>query len=141
GFSWDYVVNQHLLFFLDRKLPRDSEGDSLPRFLMMFLGRALPWIVLLPFAVREGGRGMRRGAPAPARASALCWAWLGGVILLFSAAPSRLEHYSLPALPAVSLLAARGWQRLRAGAIGRLGWAWLGAVAAVLLVGGVIGLL
>jgi len=107
----------------------------------VFLGRALPWIVLLPFAVREGGRGMRWDAPAPARASTLCWAWLGGVILLFSAAPSRLEHYSLPALPAVSLLAARAWQRLRAGAVGGLGWAWLGAVAAVLLVVGAIGLL
>jgi 4-amino-4-deoxy-L-arabinose transferase-like glycosyltransferase len=141
GFAWDYLVNQHLLFFLDRKLPRDSEGDTLPRFLMMFLGRALPWIVLLPFAGGEGARGVQRDAPAPDRASALCWAWLGGVILVFSAALSRLEHYSLPALPAVSLLAARGWQRLRAGAIGRIGWSWLGAVAAVLLVVGVVGLL
>src|SRR5262245_13462650 len=140
GFAWDYVVNQHLLFFLDRKLPRDSEGDPLPTFLMMFLGRALPWLVLLPFAGREGLLGVRRDAPAAARGSALCWAWLGGVLLMFSAAPSRLEHYSLPALPAVSLLAARGWQRLRAGAIGRLGWSWLGAVAAILLVAGAIGL-
>src|SRR5437016_5726889 len=29
GFAWDYVVNQHLLFFLDRKLPRGSEGARL----------------------------------------------------------------------------------------------------------------
>jgi 4-amino-4-deoxy-L-arabinose transferase-like glycosyltransferase len=28
GFAWDYVVNQHLLFALDKKEPRDSEGDT-----------------------------------------------------------------------------------------------------------------
>src|SRR5439155_1728096 len=32
GFAWDYVVNQHVLFFFARKLPRDSEGDSLAFF-------------------------------------------------------------------------------------------------------------
>src|SRR5262249_48195247 len=29
GFAWDYVVNQHILFALDKKEPRDSEGDTL----------------------------------------------------------------------------------------------------------------
>lgn len=136
GFVWDYVVNQHLLFFLDRKLPRDSEGDTLTHLWVMFASRSLPWIVLLPFSVREALHGRRRDAPVAARASFLCWAWLGGVLLMFSAAPSRLEHYSLPALPAVALLAARGWQRLRAGAVGRVGWTWLAAVAAALVVAG-----
>src|SRR5262249_43419081 len=42
GFAWDYIVNQHLLFFLDRKLPRDSEGHPLTTFWAMFLGRSLP---------------------------------------------------------------------------------------------------
>src|SRR5213079_3574518 len=42
GFAWDYVVNQHVLFFLDRKLPRDSEGDSLAFFWAAAAGRAAP---------------------------------------------------------------------------------------------------
>jgi 4-amino-4-deoxy-L-arabinose transferase-like glycosyltransferase len=133
GFAWDYLVNQHLLFFLDRKLPRDSEGDPLTVFWGMFLGRSLPWVVLLPFTVREAIRGLRRGADPVARSSAFCWTWLLGVMLPFSLAPSRLEHYSLPALPAVVLLAARGWQRLRAGELGRPAWLWLGTVATGLL--------
>jgi len=139
GFAWDYVVNQHLLFLLDKKLPRDSEGDTLGRFWMMFLSRALPWLVLVPFTVREALRGARRDASATARTSFLCWTWVSGVMLGFSAIPSRLEHYSLPALPAVALLAARGWQRLRAGAVGRIGWLWLGAVSVGWLVAGGIG--
>jgi 4-amino-4-deoxy-L-arabinose transferase-like glycosyltransferase len=139
GFAWDYVVNQHLLFFVDRKLPRDSEGDSLTMFWVMFISRSLPWIFLVPFTLREALRGRHRDAPDAARASFLCWTWLCGVMAVFSLAPSRLEHYSLPALPAVALLGARGWQRLRAGATGRLAWAWLGVLAAVLLAGSVFG--
>jgi 4-amino-4-deoxy-L-arabinose transferase-like glycosyltransferase len=139
GFAWDYLVNQHLLFLLDKKLPRDSEGDPLTVFWGMFLGRALPWIVLLPFTLREGLRGLRRGADPIARSSALCWTWLAAVMVPFSLAPSRLEHYSLPALPAVVLLAARGWQRLRAGELGRRAWLWLGTVAAGLLVASAFG--
>jgi 4-amino-4-deoxy-L-arabinose transferase-like glycosyltransferase len=139
GFAWDYVVNQHLLFFLDKKLPRDSEGDPLRVFWSMFLGRSLPWIVLVPFTVREARRGWRRDASALERGVFLCWAWIAGVMLMFSAAPSRLEHYSLPALPAVALLAARGSRRLAAGAVGPLAWAWLGVIAAVLLAAGAVG--
>ncbi len=141
GFAWDYLVNQHLLFFLDKKLPRDSVGDPLTVFWGMFLGRSLPWIVFLPFTVGEAVRGFRRGADARASGTALCWTWIAAVMVPFSIAPSRLEHYSLPALPAVALLAARGWQRLAAGELGRAGWRWLGMVAAILVLTGAIGAL
>jgi len=139
GFAWDYLVNQHLLFFLDRKLPRDSVGDPLTLFWGMFLGRSLPWIVLLPFTLGEAIRGFRRGADARASATAFCWTWIAAVMIPFSIAPSRLEHYSLPALPAVALLAARGWQRLAAGELGRAGWRWLGVAAVVLVLTGAVG--
>src|SRR5262245_37690930 len=38
GFAWDYIVNQHLLFFLDRKLPRDSEDRKSTRLNSSHLG-------------------------------------------------------------------------------------------------------
>jgi 4-amino-4-deoxy-L-arabinose transferase-like glycosyltransferase len=139
GFAWDYVVNQHLLFLLDKKLPRDSEGDPLRVFWPMFLGRALPWIILVPFTVREARRGWHRDAGAIERGVFFCWTWAAGVMLMFSATPSRLEHYSLPALPAVALLAARASRRLAAGVVGPLGWAWLGAIAVALLAAGGVG--
>jgi len=71
GFAWDYVVNQHLLFFLDKKFPRDSEGDTLLTFWSVFAARAFPWIVLLPFTLAEARRGLApwpppaAGAPRP----------------------------------------------------------------------------
>jgi len=115
-------VNQHLLFFLDKKFPRDSEGDALLFFWGAFAGRALPWIILLPLTLGEAVRGAARDAASSERATFLLWAWAGGSLLFFSLAPSRLEHYSVPALPAVALLAARVWQRASAGELARAGW-------------------
>src|SRR5207247_2004538 len=57
GFAWDYVVNQHVLFFFARKLPRDSEGDSLAFFWAAAAGRAVPWSLLVPLTLAEAVRG------------------------------------------------------------------------------------
>ena len=100
GFAWDYVVNQHVLFFFDEKLPRDSEGIPLLLFWAAFCGRALPGLVLIALAARPFAHGEEGRIRLP-------WLWIGWVLTMFSVSPSRLEHYSLPALPAVALLAGR----------------------------------
>src|SRR5438552_8453433 len=141
GFAWDYVVNQHLLFFLDAKLPRDSEGYSLAFFWAAAAGRAAPWVLLVPLTLGEAARGAARRAAPAAQAAFLLWAWAGGLLLFFSCAPSRLEHYAVPALPAAALLAARAWQRARAGELGRAAWVYLVAGGALVAGVGVAGLL
>lgn len=139
GFAWDYVVNQHLLFFLDRKFPRDSEGDDLVFFLSAFAGRALPWVLLLPATLGEAVRGSARDASPTERATFLLWTWVAGTVLFFSCAPSRLEHYSIPALPGVALLAARAWQRAAAGDLA-LAWRMLAVVGVAVALVGLFGL-
>jgi hypothetical protein len=67
--------------------------------------------------------------------------WAGGLLLFFSCAPSRLEHYAIPALPAVALLAARAWQRARAGELGRAARVYLVAGGGLVAAVGVAGLL
>jgi 4-amino-4-deoxy-L-arabinose transferase-like glycosyltransferase len=132
GFAWDYIVNQHLLFFLDRKLPRDSVPDPLWYAWAAFALRLTPWVLLLPAAVLRQLREARRAATA---AAWLPLTWLGMVWLLFSLAPSRLEHYFLPAVPAAALLVGplcADW----AGADGRRGGrAALGACLALTALG------
>src|SRR5439155_27201540 len=103
GFLWDYTVNQHVLFFFDEKLPRDSIPDSLGFFLAMFVVRGLPWTLLLPAAGVWAYRALRDD-PVRAPAVGLIAAWVAVVLGFFALAPSRLEHYSLPALPATALL-------------------------------------
>src|SRR5262249_48567469 len=138
GFAWDYVVNQHILVFFDRKLPRDSEGDPLLFFWGAFAARAMPWVLLLPLGISEILRDLR--ARPAARAAAVVGTWVGGILLFFSCAPSRLEHYSLPALPASALLAARVWQRGRRGELGPGAWAYLVGVGVTTAACGLTGL-
>ena len=102
GFAWDFVVNQHLLFAVDRKEPRDSEGDPLAFFLSAFLGRTAPWWLLVLPAWKAPLDAIRARDPW----GLVPWAWMLTPIALFVLVPSRLEHYTLPALPAVALLAA-----------------------------------
>lgn len=140
GFAWDYVVNQHFLFFLDKKLPRDSEGDALWFYWTSFATRLLPWSILLPLSLPDAVRGASPGATAAERATFFLWTWAAGVLVFFSLAPSRLEHYSLPALPAAALLVSRVSQRAAAGRLGPLAWWWLAAMGAVLVAVGAVGL-
>jgi 4-amino-4-deoxy-L-arabinose transferase-like glycosyltransferase len=106
GFWWDYVVNQHVLFFFDKKFPRDSLPDALTVFWGAFLGRTLPWGVVLPCALYWASK--KSWAERTSTLTLLPW-WLGIVLGFFSLSPARLEHYSLPALPAVALLVGCWW--------------------------------
>lgn len=99
GFLWDSMVNEQILRFFHAKLPRDFVPDSLPFFWAMFAARTLPWSPLLPAAVVHAVRA-RTVRPA----LRLAVGWMAVVLGFFSLSPSRLEHYSLPALPAVSLV-------------------------------------
>src|SRR5205809_493091 len=105
------------------------------------LGGAAPWVLLVPLTLAEAVRGATRRATPAARATFLLWAWAGGLLLFFSCAPSRLEHYAMPALPAAALLAARAWQRARAGELGRAAWVYLVAGGALVAGAGIAGLL
>jgi len=103
GFVWDYVINQHVLFFFDRKFPRDSTPVPLGMFWAAFAMRLFPWTLFAPLAVAAALRRWRNRAAG----DRMVLAWLGAVLLFFSAAASRMEHYSIPALPAAALLLAR----------------------------------
>ncbi len=101
GFWWDYVVNQHLLFFFDRKFPRDSKPDPLWYVWALFLGRFFPWTFLLPAALwREWHAACRERTP-------IVWlplAWAAAVWVLFSLSRGHLEHYFIPAVPPCALM-------------------------------------
>ncbi len=101
GFWWDYIVNQHLLFFFDRKFPRDSEPDSLAEVWGVFAARLFPWLLFLPAAVM---RQVRRIRTTPSVAEWIPLLWPGMIFLFFSASKGRLEHHLIPAVPGAALL-------------------------------------
>jgi 4-amino-4-deoxy-L-arabinose transferase-like glycosyltransferase len=140
GFAWDYVVNQHLLFAFDKKEPRDSVGDTLLFFWIALAFRTAPWGLLAPSTLRRALR--EASSPDPAAApTTLLWAWVLGHTMLFTFTPSRLEHYTLPAHPALALLAAPVVVRLGRGDAARSERWWMLGVGALAAAAGLLLLL
>ena len=136
GFLWDYFINQHLLFFFNRKLPHDSVPVSLPVFWGSFGLRLFPWTIFAPLAVVAAVRRMRSHADRVGDRLVLAWAAV--VLLFFSTASSRMEHYSIPVLPAFALVVAklfRDYARGEASALPKVTSAHVVAFAAVALLG------
>ncbi len=116
GWWWFYFVNEHLLRYLNLRVPRDYDTVPLPLFWGLcfvwlmpwsaFVFEAVGWAVPLRFkAWREQFRS--HDLPLRERGLLLLAIWAGFVLLFFSLS-TRQEYYVLPALPPLAVLIA-GW--------------------------------
>src|SRR5579864_5680562 len=113
GFLWFYFVNEHFLRYLNKRVPRDYDTVPLVIFWGLILLWLLPWSAFLPQALKSIPvrlRNAREALNTPERASLLFAIW-AVVILLFFSFSTRQEYYTIPALPALSLLVGGGLQR------------------------------
>jgi 4-amino-4-deoxy-L-arabinose transferase-like glycosyltransferase len=78
-------------------------------FLPVIIAGVLPWLSLLPSALRQAGRSARA---EPATGLLLIWALF--IFVFFSASHSKLVPYVLPLMPALSLLLGRTLSQLPA---------------------------
>jgi 4-amino-4-deoxy-L-arabinose transferase-like glycosyltransferase len=112
GFAYHYFWNEQVLRFLDMREPKDYIGTSLPIFLVSVLVWALPWSLFIPHIVwgfrRRRGEASRLGLLG----RYLPWLWMGSVIGFFSLTEARLFYYTIPALPAFSLLVGWFWSEV-----------------------------
>ncbi len=99
GFFWFYVINEHLLRFLNLRYPRDYNTVPRTAFWLLNLLWLFPWSAYLPAAVRLNYRPCDRAGRT--RLLALCWA---GFLLLFFTFSTTQEYYSMPIYPALALL-------------------------------------
>lgn len=104
GFFWFYFINEHVLRFLGKRYPMDYGTVPLVPFWVMHLVWLFPWSFYLitlfrPSTFRRAMAESSGGLTLP-----LVWAL---TILLFFSFSTRLEYYTLPALPALALLAGR----------------------------------
>jgi 4-amino-4-deoxy-L-arabinose transferase-like glycosyltransferase len=96
GFFWFYFVNEQVLRYLNRRVPRDYDTVPLWLFWGLLLVWLMPWIAFVIRAVRERSDAVKL---------LLVWALFVMVFFSFS---TRQEYYALPALPAIALLIG-GW--------------------------------
>ena len=127
GWAWFYLYNEHIARFLQRRIPHDYGQVPVLLFWLLAALWLFPWTAFLPTAITQHVRDLRqkqhfvyargKGAPTETGARAaltthnsqlttaltlLLWA---GIVLLFFTFSARQEYYSLPALPALALMA------------------------------------
>ncbi len=110
GFLWFYFVNEQVLRYLNKRIPRDYDKVPLLIFWALVMAWLIPWFVFLFPALKEipkRVREWRQGLSSRARANLFFAVW-AGVIMLFFSFSTRQEYYSLPVLPALALLVG-GW--------------------------------
>lgn len=113
GFWWYYIIDHHVLrFFNQRMTIEDTSPLPVFVFLLATLFLFFPWGLFLPGALLQPLPKWRQRAEDPEKGHLLILLWAGVILLFFSLASSRLEHYALSAFPAFSLLVGRLWQDL-----------------------------
>jgi 4-amino-4-deoxy-L-arabinose transferase-like glycosyltransferase len=110
GFFWFYFVNEHVLRFLGKRIPRDYTNTPLVLFWGFLAVWLAPWFLfaIKPLTRVPFRRAFRRQPLDRADQRRVFLTLWAGVILLFFSFSARQEYYLLPMLPALALLAA-GW--------------------------------
>jgi hypothetical protein len=107
GFLWFYFVNEHIMRFLNKRVPPGYDTVPLVLFWALLVLWLVPWAVFLPQALRDVPLQWKPlGMPMDRRERAhlLFFLW-ALVILLFFSFSTRQEYYTIPALPGIALLA------------------------------------
>jgi 4-amino-4-deoxy-L-arabinose transferase-like glycosyltransferase len=115
GFLWFYFVNEHILRFLNKRVPRDYDTVPLLLFWALLVLWLLPWTVFIPQSLREiprRWRELREKMTRRQQAYLLFFLW-NLVIVGFFSLSTRQEYYTIPAIPALALLVGGWLQRER----------------------------
>jgi len=110
GFLWFYFVNEHILRFLNKRVPRDYDTVPLLLFWALLVVWLIPWSVFVPQGLMEvprRWREFRSQMTRRQRANLLFILW-SLVIVGFFSFSTRQEYYTIPAIPGMALLIG-GW--------------------------------
>jgi 4-amino-4-deoxy-L-arabinose transferase-like glycosyltransferase len=106
GWAWFYLYNEHIARFLSHRIPHDYGQVPIPLFWILAAIWIFPWVAFLPGAIKLHIRVLRnRHESVLDRRAALTLLLWTGLILGFFTLSARQEYYSLPALPALALMA------------------------------------
>jgi 4-amino-4-deoxy-L-arabinose transferase-like glycosyltransferase len=123
SFLWLYFINEHLMRFLNKRVPPGFDTVPLGIFWGLLVVWLLPWCAFLPQALgdvparwrelRQPGVKLDRRH----RANLLFFLWALVIVGFFSFS-TRQEYYTIPALPGMALLVG-GWLARESGPAAR----------------------
>ncbi len=108
GWFWFYFINEHILRYLNLRVPRDYDTVPLLLFWGLILVWLMPWSAFVFHAVAKvpWRKSFTRASLTPQQSTLLLLGIWAAVPLLFFSLSTRQEYYVLPALPAIILLIA-----------------------------------
>jgi len=129
GFAWFYFVNEHVMRFMDRRVPDDYQRGPWWYYLPRLVEDAFPWVLLLVAAPR--------GEPAERTAlERFLWTWLVVPFVVFSLSGAKGDYYLAVSMPPVAILAAMRLREARGRrALTALPLAWLAVLMVVAGIG------
>ncbi|SNT24447.1 4-amino-4-deoxy-L-arabinose transferase [Granulicella rosea] len=102
GWAWFYLYNEHIARFLQKRIPHDYGQTPVWLFWSFAIIWMIPWSAFLPAAIELFWPRRHQLEQPDAGLPLFLWA---GIVLGFFTLSARQEYYSLPALPALGLLA------------------------------------
>ena len=103
GFLWYFFINEQVLRFFGKRQPIDYQSIPVPIFWILILVWFFPWSTFIP-VMGSFFRNIRFRLSDINPLFLLCLIWIA-VVLGFFSLSSRVEHYSLPIIPPLALLA------------------------------------
>lgn len=96
-FAWQYFINEHVLRFLDKRIPNDyHHGPWYFYFPRLFI-YLLPWTLLSPLILK----------PASDKAlNCFCWTWFITILIFFSISKAKGDYYMIMGMPPLIILLA-----------------------------------
>ena len=119
GFFWSYFINEHVNRALGTRYPPDYDAVPLLLWWGLHLVWFFPWIVFLPYALKQlpHPRTWGKAMSPEAQARLMLFVWAAVIIGFFSIEPgSRMEYYSFGCWPAIAVLLGLGLARAEEGA-------------------------
>jgi len=132
-FDYHVIDNQMGRFFATRVFVEDDVSSTMVSFLVVSLLLFFPWSVFLPAALRVGFPQLNQDCSLTRCLGSLIGVWAVSILVFFSWSGSKLEHYGLPALPALSLMVGGYWAASMGVGKPPKGLTWTLVLAAVIL--------
>ena len=106
-FSWFYFVNEHVMRFLDKRVPRDYYHGPFYYYLIRLPAYFMPWTFLLPFLGKT--KALEYDQNPNKNLRLFLWLWALLTLLFFSISRAKANYYMILGMPPLTLLIVEYW--------------------------------
>ncbi len=103
-FAWFYFINEHVMRFLDLRIPKDYYTGSVFYYLPRLWAYLLPWGAIFPFFLLKKTAWINLWRALTGKKSLdpflkFLWIWFGVIFVFFSCSRAKANYYMIAAVP------------------------------------------